>query len=170
MISSLLVRLRFFSALMCCSLLLTASSFAQGYFGTVSGVVSDPSGAVIANAKVTLFDQEKGFTFEGKSDGDGRYIFRAVPPGVYRVLAEAPGFSQQEKTNIRVDVSTNPSANLRMFISPTGSPRWPQISSVRAGLALPVKILIRSGFIARAGFGAAISRYLSCPVCLACSD
>ena len=76
---------------------------------------------VIANAKVTLVDQEKGFTFEGKSDGAGRYIFRAVPPGVYRVLAEAPGFSQQEKTNIRVDVSTNPSANLRMKIGSTTS-------------------------------------------------
>src|ERR1700733_13140247 len=121
MTSSLLVRLRCFSALMCCSLLLTASSFAQGYFGTVSGVVSDPSGAVIANAKVTLFDQEKGFTFEGKSAGHGRYIFRAVPPGVHRVFAEAPGFAQQEKTNIRVDGSPNPSANLRMKIGSTTS-------------------------------------------------
>jgi hypothetical protein len=84
-------------------------------------VITDPSGAVIANAKVTLTDQEKGFTFDGKSDDAGRYVFRAVPPGVYRVLAEAPGFSQQEKNNIRVDVSTNPSANLRMKIGSTAS-------------------------------------------------
>ena len=114
-------RLTFFFLLSALLLVIPAESFAQGYFGTVSGVVSDPSGAVIANAKVTLVDQEKGFTFEGKSDSAGRYIFRAVPPGVYRVLAEAPGFSQQEKTNIRVDVSTNPSANLRMKIGSTTS-------------------------------------------------
>ena len=102
-------------------LALPAAFLGQGYFGTVSGVITDPSGAVIANAKVTLTDQEKGFTFEGKSDDAGRYVFRAVPPGVYRVLGEAPGFSQQEKTNIRVDVSTNPSANLRMKIGSTTS-------------------------------------------------
>ena len=110
MVSFSPVRLRSVSALVCCSLLMTALSFAQGYFGTVSGVVTDPAGAVIPNAKVTLVDQEKSFTFDGKSDASGRYLFRAVPPGVYRVLAEAPGFAQQEKTNIRVDVSTNPSA------------------------------------------------------------
>jgi hypothetical protein len=98
-----------------------ATLFAQGYFGTVSGVVTDPSGAVISNAKVTLFDQEKGFTFDSSSDGSGRYLFRAVPPGVYRVVAQAPGFAQQEKTNIHVGVSTNPSANLRMKIGSTTS-------------------------------------------------
>jgi carboxypeptidase family protein len=115
------LRLTFFFLLSALLLAIPAKSFAQGYFGTVSGVVTDPSGAMIANAKVTLVDQEKSFTFEGKSDAAGRYIFRAVPPGVYRVLAEAPGFSQQEKTNIRVDVSTNPSANLRMKIGSTTS-------------------------------------------------
>ena len=114
-------RLTLFFLLSALLLAIPATSFAQGYFGTVSGVVTDPSGAVIANAKVTLYDQEKGFTFDGKSDGAGRYIFRAVPPGVYRVVAEAPGFAQQEKTNIRVDVSTNPSANLRMKIGSTTS-------------------------------------------------
>jgi hypothetical protein len=100
---------------------LTALAFAQGYFGTVSGLVTDPSGAVIPNAKVTLTDQENSFTFDGKSDNVGRYFFRAVPPGVYTVVAEAPGFARQEKTNIRVDVSTNPSANLRLTVGSTTS-------------------------------------------------
>ncbi len=121
MTRSSLVRLRSASLLVCCSLVLTALSFAQGYFGSVSGVVTDPSGAAIPNARVTLTDQEKGFTFNGKSDNVGRYIFRAVPPGVYKVLVEAPGFAQQEKTNIRVDVSTNPSADLRLTIGSTTS-------------------------------------------------
>src|SRR5579871_5663183 len=114
-------RLTFFFLLSAILLVLPATSFAQGYFGTVSGVVTDPSGAVIANAKVTLTDQEKGFTFDGKSDSAGRYLFRAVPPGIYRVVAEASGFSQQEKNNIHVDVSTNPSVNLRMKIGSTTS-------------------------------------------------
>ncbi len=94
---------------------------AQGYFGTVSGVITDPSGAVVPNATVTLIDQEKGFTFDGKSDGVGRYLFRAVPPGVYKVLAEAPGFVPQEKTNIRVAISGNPSSDLQLKIGSTQS-------------------------------------------------
>jgi Carboxypeptidase regulatory-like domain/TonB dependent receptor len=121
MTRSSLVRLRSVSAFVFAFLMLTVLSFGQGYFGTVSGLITDPSGAVIPNAKVTLIDQEKGFTFDSKSDEGGRYLFRAVPPGLYKVLAEAPGFAQQEKTNIRVNVSTNPAANLRLKIGATTS-------------------------------------------------
>jgi hypothetical protein len=96
--------------------MLTSLSLAQGYFGTVSGLITDPSGALIPNAKVTLVDQNKGFHFDGKSDEGGRYLFRAVPPGLYTVSAEAPGFNKGEKTNIRVDISGNPAANLKLKI------------------------------------------------------
>ena len=59
--------------------------FAQAYFGTVSGVLSDPSGAVIPNAKVILIDEQKGFVFTAKSNDEGRYLFASIPPGVYTV-------------------------------------------------------------------------------------
>jgi len=101
--------------------MLAASSFGQGYFGTVSGLITDPSGALIPNANVTLVDQNKGFHFESKSDDSGRYIFRAVPPGVYTVSAEAQGFNKEEKTNIHVEISGNPAANLRLRIGSTQS-------------------------------------------------
>ena len=121
MTRSSLVRLRSICAFLFACLMLTTLSFGQGYFGTVSGLITDPSGALIPNAKVTLVDQNKGFHFDGKSDDGGRYLFRAVPPGVYTVSAEAPGFNKEERTNIRVEISGNPAANLRLKIGSTQS-------------------------------------------------
>jgi hypothetical protein len=104
-----------------CLLAMPAGLLSQGYFGTVSGLVTDPSGALIPNAKVTLVDQNKGFHFDGKSDDAGRYLFRAVPPGTYTVSAEAPGFNKEAKTGIRVDINGNPAANLHLKIGSTTS-------------------------------------------------
>ena len=44
----------------------------QGYFGSVTGVLTDSSGAVLAHANVVLVDQEKGFTFKTTSDANAR--------------------------------------------------------------------------------------------------
>src|SRR5215469_18025175 len=72
-------RICFFSM----ALLLPAALVAQGYFGTVSGVLTDTSGAVVQGAKVTLTDEQKGFTFNTTSDNEGRYLFVSMPPGLY---------------------------------------------------------------------------------------
>jgi len=66
--------------------------FGQGYFGTLSGNITDPSGALVPGAKVTLVDQQKGYQFATKSDNSGRYVFTTIPPGLYTVSAELKGF------------------------------------------------------------------------------
>lgn len=86
----------------------------QGYFGTVSGVLTDTSGAVVPGAKITLLDQNKGFQFTTTSDSGGRYLYRSVPPGVYSVTAERGGFEKTERTNITVNVGENPTADLTL--------------------------------------------------------
>lgn len=98
-------------------LAMPAGVFGQGYFGTVTGVLTDPTGAVIPGARVTLTDQEKGYTFNAASDGDGRYLYRSIPPGVYSVTAEVPGFAKTVRTGIRVDVNQNATANLSLKVS-----------------------------------------------------
>ncbi len=98
-------------------LLLPWTVYSQGYFGTVSGELTDPTGAVIQGAKVTLTDQAKGFTFVAKSDASGRYLIASVPPGVYSVTAEMQGFEKAVRTNLTVNVSENASANLRMKVA-----------------------------------------------------
>ena len=62
-------------------------AFSIGGAGTITGVVTDPSGAVIPRADVTLDD-----VYVTHTDGDGRYFFRGVKPGAYRLTFQSPGF------------------------------------------------------------------------------
>ncbi len=71
---------------------------AQGTTATVSGTVTDPSGAVIPNAAVTLKNQASGDVRAGKSNGAGDFTFSAVPVGTYEVDIQSPGF-QTFQTN-----------------------------------------------------------------------
>ncbi len=97
--------------------LLPAAVFGQGYFGTVSGTLSDPSGAIIQGAKVTLLDEQKGYVFRTKSDSEGRYLFASIPPGLYSVTAEMQGFEKTVRTHIKLNVSENATANLSLKIA-----------------------------------------------------
>jgi hypothetical protein len=91
--------------------------FGQGYFGTVSGILTDPTGAVVQGAKITLTDEQKGYQFTGTSDNSGRYLFASIPPGMYSVSAEMPGFEKTVRTHIKLNVSENPTANLTLKIA-----------------------------------------------------
>src|ERR1035441_6627366 len=93
---------------------LTTPAEAQLYAGSVTGLVSDQTGALIAKADVTLVDAEKGFTFTAKTDDKGRYLFRAVSPGLYNLSVKATGFKDQARTGIKVDVSQNVGADFAM--------------------------------------------------------
>jgi len=88
----------------------------QGYFGTISGVLTDTTGAVVQGAKVTLLDEQKGYKFTTTSDNQGRYLFASIPPGLYTITAEMPGFEKIERTHIRLNVSENPTANLTLRV------------------------------------------------------
>src|SRR5208337_4436603 len=89
---------------------------AQLYAGSVTGVVGDQSGALIAEADVTLVDAEKGFTFTAKTDDKGRYLFRSVPPGTYNLSVKATGFKDQARSGIKVDVTQNIGADFTMSV------------------------------------------------------
>jgi Carboxypeptidase regulatory-like domain/TonB-dependent Receptor Plug Domain len=105
----------------CCSLSfcfsLTRTIFGQGYFGTVSGEITDMSGAIVQGAKVVLVDQAKGFRYNATSDSSGRYLFASIPPGVYTVSAEMAGFQKEMRTNIAVSVTENVTANLKLRVA-----------------------------------------------------
>ena len=98
-------------------LALPAMLLGQGYFGTVSGLLTDASGAVVQGAKVTLLDEQKGFQFATTSDSGGRYLFASIPPGTYSVTAEMPGFEKTVRTHIKLNVTENPTANLTLKVA-----------------------------------------------------
>ena len=104
------------------ALALPAMLVAQGYFGTVSGTLTDSSGAIVQGARVTLQDEQKGYTFIAKSDSNGRYLFASIPPGTYSVTAEMKGFQKTEIDHIKLNVSENPTANLTLKVA-TGAER-----------------------------------------------
>src|SRR5687767_5156125 len=77
---------------------------AQSTSGDIRGSVVDPSGAAIANAKVTVTDPDRGITRTTTSNNDGAFAVPLLPPGRYRLRAEAPGFSVKILEGIEVRV------------------------------------------------------------------
>jgi len=111
---------RFFLGLLFAALLsLPTVMLGQSYFGTVSGEVTDPSGALVQGAKLVLTDQGKGYTFRAESDGNGRYLFTAIPPGVYSLSVEMTGFEKSVRKNIKLNVTENVSENLQLRLAST---------------------------------------------------
>ncbi len=82
---------------------LTAGLFGQT--ASLSGTVSDPSGAVIPNAVVTVVNTETGLQREDKSDSQGRYTMDALPPGTYKLTAKAAGFADTTVNAVRLFVN-----------------------------------------------------------------
>jgi hypothetical protein len=72
--------------------------------GTVTGIVQDPSGAVIANASVTLTNVDQGSVLKAKTDGAGVYIFSPVKIGNYKVTVSAEGFETTTQTNVHLSI------------------------------------------------------------------
>ncbi len=69
---------------------------AQSARGVITGLVQDPTGAVLANVEVTLKSPSQGTTTVVKTNSAGLYRFEGVNPGDYVVVAAAPGFSKSE--------------------------------------------------------------------------
>ena len=119
--ASLSTAARGFRCLIILALAILASTLAwtQGYTGSVTGAVTDPSGAVIPNAHVRIVDEQKGYSFAMQTDSAGRYLFRSVPPGTYKISVEAQGFQTQDQAGIRLDVNQNVSVNFSMQVGAT---------------------------------------------------
>src|SRR5689334_6645900 len=61
--------------------------------GSVAGVVTDPSNAVISGATVTLKEASTGRTQSGTTNENGRYIFPNISPGSYEISISKTGFA-----------------------------------------------------------------------------
>jgi len=76
--------------------LLAAPTFAQTGLGTVKGTVSDPTGAVIPGARITLTQEETNVARESESSSVGVFEFPAVPLGPYRLEVQTTGFKKYD--------------------------------------------------------------------------
>jgi hypothetical protein len=72
----------------------------QAFTATLSGTVSDLSGGVISGGTVTLVSTERGITRTFTTDPSGTYVFSLLPPAVYSLRAESPGFKTYVQNGI----------------------------------------------------------------------
>jgi len=71
--------------------------------GSISGTLTDPSGAVVPGATITLLNTTLKSEYKAISNGEGFYSFPTLPVGHYDLTIEAQGFRTQTKTNLTVD-------------------------------------------------------------------
>ena len=83
------------------SLLFLASAQAQ-YRASIQGVVTDPQGAVVPEASVTLTNNETGQTLTATTNGAGIYNFNGLPPSIYTIKVEKSGFKQKQLERVKV--------------------------------------------------------------------
>src|ERR1041385_3975965 len=98
------------------AILLTASSliFGQARIGTLQGIVKDPTGALVPDAKVTVTQPVTGYHQTVQTNAQGSFKLINLPFNTYKVRAEAPGFQAAEQS---VDLETTIPVNLDLALS-----------------------------------------------------
>ena len=91
--------------IVCIALTLAISAIAQTTLGRILGTISDQSGAAVAGVTVVITDVQRGFTRTVTTDASGDYAAPELPPGVYKIRAEAKGFKTVDRVNIVVEVA-----------------------------------------------------------------
>src|SRR5215471_5402589 len=97
-------------------LLFSSPMSAQGLFGSISGIVSDSSGAVVPDATVKVTNIDTNVSTTVKTNGAGVYSATSLNPGVYEGEAEARGFKTAIVNNITVEVNANPKVDLTLTV------------------------------------------------------
>src|SRR4051794_35696610 len=77
------------------SLVAPRPAAAQVLYGSVVGVVTDPSDSAVPTAKITLTSKETGLAKEAETDDSGRYSFVNILPGRYDIKVVGKGFKPQ---------------------------------------------------------------------------
>lgn len=91
---------------------------AQARIGAVQGTVSDPTGARVANAKVTITQPVTGYTQTTQTDQQGSFKLVNVPFNTYKVRAEAQDFQPAEQA---IDLESTIPTNIDLALSLTGA-------------------------------------------------
>lgn len=100
--------------------LTTASGFAQEFRGTISGAVTDPSGAAVPGAEVVVKEVHTGTINRTKSDAAGQYVVPFLLPGQYQVTVSETGFQTEVRNNITLESQSHPIVNLQLNVGSTG--------------------------------------------------
>jgi len=93
---------------------LSMPAMAQEFRATISGVVTDPSGAVVPGVTVSIRETQTGTVNQTKSDSAGEYVIPFLPPGDYALTVTASGFNTVTRTGIALESQQHPILNIAM--------------------------------------------------------
>ena len=97
-------------------LLAASSAFGQEVTGAITGVVTDPSSAVLVGANVTAKDVDRGTTWKAQTNRDGVYNLPRLPIGLYEVRVEAQGFQTAVHAPLRLELNQTARLDIAMTL------------------------------------------------------
>src|SRR5437764_12640578 len=120
-------------AIVICTLLalFAAPARAQLSTATMFGTITDPSGAAIPNANVTITQTDPGFVRTVVTNDAGAYRADFLPIGPYKITVEAPGFKKLERQGLTLTVTEQAQLDLSLAVGGTD-----QTVEVRAEIPL----------------------------------
>src|SRR5258708_3962231 len=83
-----------------CPFLFSSVAYGQGVTGSLTGTVTEPAGAVVANATVEARNTETGVTYPAATTTAGNYTISQLPVGTYEISVKVPGFKTYNHTNL----------------------------------------------------------------------
>jgi hypothetical protein len=84
--------------------------------GAIAGVVTDPTGAVVENAKITVRSETTGDNHTTVSASNGSFVVSLLPPGTYTVRASRDGFKELVRPGLTIHVTDTAVANFRLTV------------------------------------------------------
>jgi hypothetical protein len=99
-----------------CAIALCPSLFSQSFTSSITGVVNDPTGAVVPGAKVVLRNLANNDTHDFTSQGNGSYQFNNLQPGTYQITVTAPGFKTAVQQNLILQAQTQSTVNIGLEV------------------------------------------------------
>jgi hypothetical protein len=100
-------------------LLCALTAMAQIQNGQFAGTVTDPSGAAVPNAKITMTNAATGLSVTATSNGTGAYQVSELPPGTYKVTIEAAGFKTYSDSGVTLNAGSTTHVDAKMVLGQT---------------------------------------------------
>src|ERR1700674_4071632 len=101
------------------ALFVAGIALAQTFQASVSGIVSDHTGAVVPGVKITVKDTERGTAYTATTNQDGVYLINNLIPSTYRVTTEASGFQTYQLNSFPLTAKQEAVLNITLTIGAT---------------------------------------------------
>src|SRR5205085_238675 len=121
--------------------LTAGSAFGQAVYGSILGTTTDPQGAAVSGAKITVTDQRKGTSDQTTTNESGNYSMTHLIPDIYTIEVEAPGFKKLSMRDINVSADAGARVDGQFQVGATSesvevTAEAPQLKTDRADVAV----------------------------------